>query len=129
MPTESDVLVTLSAFILSLLISTIIIDLGIVKPLMRRKSEIFARTGEINPGNEKRSLGFWIGFFETIVIFSFVYAGEYEALALLIGAKEYVRKEKIRENASYYLLGTLINLAVAVCLAELSHYTICHITS
>ncbi len=39
---------------------------------------------------------------------------EYAALAIIIGAKEFVRKENIKTHPSYYLLGTLINLSVAV---------------
>ncbi len=47
-------------------------------------------------------------------IFILVYKNEFSALAIIIGAKEFVRKEKIQENPSYYLLGTLINLGMAV---------------
>lgn len=63
------------------------------------------------------SVGFWIGFFETLLIFMFVAQHEFGALAIIMAAKEFVRKEKVAENASYYLLGTLINLAVAVLFA------------
>lgn len=65
-------------------------------------------------------MGFWIGFFETLIVFSFVYVKEYGALAILVGAKEYVRRQKIEKNASYYLLGTLINLAIAVLFAQMA---------
>jgi hypothetical protein len=61
-----------------------------------------------------RSTGFWIGFFETLLIYVFVYLGEYRALAIIIGAKEFVRKDKIQDNPSYYLLGTLINVTLAM---------------
>ncbi|MEL7490014.1 MAG: hypothetical protein AAGJ73_04780 [Pseudomonadota bacterium] len=67
-----------------------------------------------------RSTGLWIGFFETLLIFILVYADEYSALAIIIGAKEFVRKEKISDDASYYLLGTLANLCVAVLFALIS---------
>ena len=51
---------------------------------------------------------------ETLLIFVLVYKDEFSALAIIIGAKEFVRKEKIQQNPSYYLLGTLINLSMAV---------------
>ena len=47
----------------------------------------------------------------------FVCAEELGALAIIIGAKEFVRKENIQKDPSYYLLGTLINVSVALALA------------
>ncbi|MEM7767092.1 MAG: hypothetical protein AAF253_06350 [Pseudomonadota bacterium] len=67
-----------------------------------------------------RSTGFWIGFCETLLIFVLVYAGAFSALAIIIGAKQFVRNEKIKERPSYYLLGTLANLALAVLFALVS---------
>ncbi|MFQ5865252.1 MAG: hypothetical protein ACE5IW_08510 [bacterium] len=64
-----------------------------------------------------KSTGFWIGFCETLLIFAFVYAEELGGLAIIIGAKEFVRKEKIREYPSYFLLGTLINFSIALIFA------------
>ncbi len=64
-----------------------------------------------------RATGFWIGFCETFLIFLLVIAGEFSALAIIIGAKEFVRNKAIIDNPSYYLLGTLANLAVAVLFA------------
>lgn len=65
-----------------------------------------------------QTCGFWIGFAEMILYFIFVVEGEYGALAIVVGAKEFVRKEKIAENAAYYLLGTLVNLAIALLFAR-----------
>lgn len=65
-------------------------------------------------------VGFWIGFCETLIIFMLVSANQYGALAIILGAKEFVRKEKIQENASYYLLGTLVNFAVALLAVRLA---------
>lgn len=112
--------VTLFFFSFSMALSTMIIKKWILplhKPSMKKSCSA--------PDNQEEEvsaakIGFWIGFLETLIIFSFVYAGEYGALAIIMGAKEYVRKEKIAENASYYLLGTLINLAIAVLLAQLA---------
>ncbi len=112
--------ITLLFFAFSMTLSTMIIKKWIVplhKPSPKIKSDqTDTQEGEVAP----ERIGFWIGFFETLIIFSFVYAGEYGALAIIMGAKEFVRKEKIAENASYYLLGTLINLAIAVLFAQLA---------
>jgi len=42
---------------------------------------------------------------------------EFNALAIIVGAKEFVRKEKLQQNPPCYLLGTLVNLSVAVLFA------------
>jgi len=39
---------------------------------------------------------------------------EYSALAIIIGAKAFVRKEQIQKNPAFYLLGTLVNVSSAV---------------
>ncbi len=64
-----------------------------------------------------RSTGFWIGFCETFLIFVLVFADAFNALAIIIGAKQFVRSEKIKTNPSYYLLGTLANLSIAILFA------------
>ncbi len=64
-----------------------------------------------------KSTGFWIGFCETLMVFVFVAGEDYGAIAIIIGAKEFVRKEKIQANPAYYLLGTLVNVAVALLAA------------
>ena len=65
-----------------------------------------------------RDLGFWIGFFEHVIIFVFVMNREFSALAIIFGAKEFVRKEEIKANPAYYLLGTLINFGIALIMVE-----------
>lgn len=67
-----------------------------------------------------RWAGFWIGFCETLIIFLLAAVGEYGALAIILGAKEFVRKQKIEAMASYYLLGTLVNLAIALLMVRLA---------
>lgn len=69
-----------------------------------------------------KSTGFWIGLTETILIFILVFAGAFSALAIIIGAKQFVRNEKINLIPSYYLLGTLANLCIAVLFALLAKY-------
>ncbi|MEL7283990.1 MAG: hypothetical protein AAGJ68_05750 [Pseudomonadota bacterium] len=69
-----------------------------------------------------KSTGFWIGLTETVLIFILVFAGAFSALAIIIGAKQFVRNEKINLIPSYYLLGTLANLCIAVLFALLAKY-------
>src|SRR5262249_19753224 len=76
-------------------------------------------TGQ-EPG--RRNLGFWIGSFETILVFVFVFHDEFSALAIIFAAKEFVRKEKIVSDPGYYLLGTLANLSIAVLLALITKW-------
>ena len=68
------------------------------------------------------STGLWIGLTETILIFTLVFAGAFNALAIIVGAKQFVRNEKIRLIPSYYLLGTLANLCIAVLLALIARH-------
>jgi hypothetical protein len=58
--------------------------------------------------------GVWIGLTEHFLIVTFVLVHEYTAVGLVFAAKEYVRSDKIRENPSYYLLGTLLNVSSAI---------------
>lgn len=113
------------AFFVAFLISTWIIKHGIVPRAKRVQSAASqteagadVKSGEVSA--EDQWAGFWIGFCETLLIFLLVSAGEYGALAIILGAKEFVRKEKIKANASYYLLGTMVNFVVALLLVRLA---------
>jgi hypothetical protein len=86
-------------------------------PFLRFSEKVDRKDYPSEENTGLRALGFWIGFFETLLIFMFVAQNEYGALAIVMAAKEFVRKEKVAENAAYYLLGTLINLSVAVLFA------------
>jgi hypothetical protein len=109
-----DIAILAGFFVLSFIVSTLLIRLGVPRlqsdhaknqPLPESRSrQVF----------DLRSTGFWIGFFETMLVFVLVVQTEFSALAIIIGAKEFVRKDQIVENPSYYLLGTLVNLSVAV---------------
>lgn len=101
---------------LSFLASTVIIRYGI--PRLKPKDGDSAKGGlpESSAGTpifDVKSTGFWIGLCETLLIFAFVYATEFGGLAIIIGAKEFVRKEDIKSNPNYFLLGTLINVTIA----------------
>ena len=66
--------------------------------------------------------GFWIGFFEMLLIFVFVMHKEFSAIAIIFAAKEFVRKEKIADNPTYYLLGTLINLGIGIVVSSVLRF-------
>jgi len=72
-------------------------------------------------------VGTWIGLCEFFLVVSFVLVGEYTAIALIFAAKELVRADRIREQPSYYLLGTLLNISFAlltgILLKLLTHVT------
>jgi hypothetical protein len=113
------------AFMTAFGMSTWIIKCGIVPRAKRAQNgsshtEVDQSALSSAISEEDKWAGFWIGFCETLVIFLLVSAGEYGALAIILGAKEFVRKEKIQANASYYLLGTMANFAVALLLVRLA---------
>jgi hypothetical protein len=99
-------------FLLSMAISTLCIRLG----LRRIKRTKPADAGK-EPPRRPWMTGFLIGLFETILIFVFVIEAEYSALAIIVAAKQYVRKDDIKDDPEYYLLGTMCNLAIAVLFA------------
>lgn len=70
--------------------------------------------------------GFWIGLCENLIIFIFVLHNEFSALAIIFGAKEFVRKDDIKQNPAYYLLGTLVNFGLALTIVELLKITLTH---
>lgn len=128
----SPVICFLAAFILS----TLIIRRGIPKLQDQRIEAKSARSpadpldhliehGRLpesasNAVFDWRSTGLWIGLCEVFLIFILVFADAFSALAIIIGAKQFVRNEKIKENPSYYLLGTLANLSIAIMFALLA---------
>ena len=113
-----DILLKILSFLISFMLSTMLIRWGI--PKLKQDDETKKALPESSTNFticDYKSTGFWIGFFETLLVFVFVYEGQYSSLAIIIGAKQFVRKEKIEQNPSYYLLGTLINVSVALIFA------------
>ena len=86
----------------------------------KEEKAVLPESSKGSPLFDIKSTGFWIGFCETLLIFILVYKNEFSALAIIFAAKEFVRKEKIIENPSYYLLGTFVNVALAMLFAVLS---------
>lgn len=107
-------------FLLSFVASTLIIRLGV-----SRLTSDSAGGGVLPESASRRpfdfrSTGFWIGFCETLLTFVLVYHTQFAALAVIVGAKEFVRRDEIKKIPSYYLLGTLVNLSSAVLFALLA---------
>ena len=111
-------------FLLSFVLSTLVIRRGIPKLSSDNASSGPLPDSSSGAVFDLKATGFWIGFCETLLIFVLVFAGEYSALAIIVGAKEFVRSEKIQSNPSYYLLGTLANLSIAVLFALTAKYAI-----
>lgn len=61
-----------------------------------------------------RDVGTWIGLCEHFLVVSFVLVDEYTAIALVFAAKELVRADKVKDDPGYYLLGTLLNITLAI---------------
>lgn len=115
-------LIIIAGFSVSLLLSSVIIRSSL--PRFHRKEKEKQEKIAHSSTSWYKDLGFWIGFFETLIIFVFVAHKEYSGLAIIFAAKEFVRKEEIRKAPVYYLLGTLINFGVALLLAEISFHLI-----
>ncbi len=123
----SDLLVFVSFGIASFFLSSFLIGGGI--PHLRERDcsdvdEAESRGKARRPVVDWRSAGLWIGMCEVALVFPLVYYKEFGALAIIFGAKEYVRKERIQKDPSHYLLGTLVNLSIAVLMALLAERVI-----
>jgi hypothetical protein len=84
-----------------------------------------------NPDGEPAILpmsGFWIGFFETILVFVFVIERQYVALAIIVAAKQFFggRSDVTEARRIRYDLASLINMSVAVVFALIARFWISH---
>lgn len=61
--------------------------------------------------------GLIIGKCENIIILSFVIASEVTGLALIFAAKSIARQKDFKDNAGYYLAGTMVNFTATLVLA------------
>jgi Protein of unknown function (DUF3307) len=60
--------------------------------------------------------GVWIGFFERLLILTFIISNQFAAVGFLIAAKSILRfsdKENTQKKTEYVLIGTLMSFAVA----------------
>jgi hypothetical protein len=112
-----DAAIWVGLFLLSIVLATVLVRRGIPWICGSTLLNNTLPESSSNRTFDFRSAGFWIGFFETLLIFCFVTAGEYSAIAIIVGAKEFVRKDSIKSNPAFYLLGTLVNVGIAVLFA------------
>lgn len=77
--------------------------------------------------SEQDKVGTWIGVFERWIAVYLILNGKPEALVFIIAAKGLLRLSNTRRTtkgdgeflfSSYVLLGTLVSIVVAVCIAE-----------
>lgn len=74
---------------------------------------------------ENKSLpkaGRWIGYFERILVMTFILLGSYEAIGFLMAAKSIFRFGDLKDNkeikmTEYVLVGTLMSFTIAVIIA------------
>ncbi len=116
-----DFVVYAAAALLSFLVATVLIGAGI--PNLRR-DEGDTKSDRPKRVFDWRSAGLWIGLCEVAIVFVLVLQSEYGALAVIFGAKEYVRKDRIKKDPAHYLLGTMANLAIAILFALLARWLV-----
>jgi hypothetical protein len=66
--------------------------------------------------------GVWIGFFERLLILTFIISNQFAAVGFLIAAKSILRfsdKENTQKKTEYVLIGTLMSFAAAVIIGIL----------
>ena len=116
-----DFAVYVLAALVSFTIATVLIGAGI--PHLRRDAD---DTKSDRPKRvfDWKSAGLWIGLCEVAIVFVLVLQSEYGALAVIFGAKEYVRKDRIKKDPAHYLLGTMANLALAILFALLARWLV-----
>ena len=61
--------------------------------------------------------GYIIGKCENIIILSFILVGEVTGLALIFAAKNLARVKDIRDNAGFFLAGTMVNFTATLVIA------------
>jgi len=105
--------IMVSAFALAFGLSTLIIQLLIIRPMKDSKST----SEKPEEGNKSRKFGIWIGLFEALIVFVLVANNAFDAMAIIFVAKIYSRREEIKTQPEYFLLGALTNLSIAIFFA------------
>jgi Protein of unknown function (DUF3307) len=92
--------------------------LGIVIGMATEKWRIAA---EVNKEGLLKA-GVWIGFFERLLILTFILSNQFAAVGFLIAAKSILRfsdKENTQKKTEYVLIGTLMSFAAAAIIGIL----------
>lgn len=66
------------------------------------------------PTQTERDVGRIIGKCENVLVYTFVVANAFTALAVVFAAKSIVRREDMQNNSRYYLAGTLVNFTYSL---------------
>jgi len=78
-------------------------------------TEKWREAAEVNKEGLAKA-GVWIGFFERLLILTFIISNQFAAVGFLIAAKSILRfsdKENTQKKTEYVLIGTLMSFAVA----------------
>lgn len=94
----------------------------IIKPISVLISLFFKQWKIKNEDMELPKAGRWIGYFERVLVMTFVLLGSFEAIGFLMAAKSIFRFGDLKEKheiklTEYVLLGTLMSFTVAVIIA------------
>lgn len=99
---------------------TFLITSILVKKLVFKNKDLFDvnQDGEIDEKDKKLIRdGYIIGKCENIIILSFVLVGEVTGLALIFAAKSLARQKDIKNNAEFFLVGTMVNFTASLVIA------------
>lgn len=84
-----------------------------------------------NDNQGLETAGKWIGYFERILVLTFMLLSAYSALGLLIAAKSILRigvdGKSGRKQAEYILIGTLMSWSLAILVGVMVRYALLHI--
>lgn len=84
-------------------------------------TEKWREAAEVNKEGLAKA-GVWIGFFERLLILTFIISNQFAAVGFLIAAKSILRfsdKENTQKKTEYVLIGTLMSFAAAVIIGIL----------
>lgn len=92
--------------------------LGITIGLLTNKFRIQIK----NPGNTLQAAGKWIGITERILILTFLFSNQLEAIGFLIAAKALLRfKDEDLKLTEYVLVGTLLSFTITILTGIAAH--------
>jgi hypothetical protein len=109
-------------FIYQIIIFIIGYVFGFLISSLLLRSILHSIDSSINKKLDFKGVGIWIGICEYFLIVTFVIANEFTAIGLLFAAKVYVSSKKVKDQSSYYLLGTLLNMSFAVLFGVIMKY-------
>lgn len=117
-----------------IIISGYFITFGLTSYLIKK----IVLSSKKKPENEKETVtktpkkseirdGYIIGKCENIIILSFILVGEVTGLALIFAAKNLARVKDIRDNAGFFLAGTMVNFTATLVIAYILKFILAYI--